>query len=82
LSFASTFENRLFSKQQEPNQEWLINRQYFGQSRFWLSSWIQVTADLSTSAVGSDTHQWPAQADPMPVIVMEGPNLGLMESFA
>lgn len=38
---------------------------------------LQVTADLSTAAVGSDTHQWPAQADHLPVIVIEGPVLGL-----
>lgn len=33
LSFTSSFENSLFSKLPEPNQEWLINRQDFGQSR-------------------------------------------------
>lgn len=75
LSFSSTFEYHLLSKQPEPNQEWLINRQHFGQSRFWLSSCIQVTADLSTAAVGGDTHQLPAQADHLPVIVIEGPDL-------
>ena len=29
LSFASKFESHLFSKQPEPGQEWLINKQDF-----------------------------------------------------